>query len=96
MQDPYQVLDLPRDADSDRIRSRYLELVRLFPPEKEPQQFAAIRAAYDALRDPVVRLRNQLFDFQATQSLEGLVEDYRGDVRQRRLPTALLLSLAQP
>ena len=61
MSDPYEVLGLADDADEAEIRRRYLELVRQSPPDREPERFAAVRAAYDEVRDPVRRLEAQLF-----------------------------------
>ena len=52
MNDPYETLGLPQHAAEAEIRSRYLQLVREFPPDRA-ERFAEIRAAYDALRDPV-------------------------------------------
>ena len=62
MSDPYQVLDLPADSDDEAIRRRYLELVRQFSPEKHSEKFAAIRAAYEKLKDLDTRLRYRLFE----------------------------------
>ena len=50
-----------RDTTSSRAvygkrEDRYLELVRQFPPDQAPERFAAVHAAYDALRDPARRL----------------------------------------
>lgn len=95
MQNPYTVLGLGHDADELEIRRQYLELVKQFPPEREPRKAAEIRAAYDALRDPVVRLESQLFDVQATHTFESLIDSQRPDIRGQRLPTDLLLSLGQ-
>jgi DnaJ-domain-containing protein 1 len=95
MTDPYEVMGLARNADPEAVRRRYLELVRQHTPEREPQRFAAIREAYDQLRDPVINLENRLFSNVATQTLDGLVAECQPDVRARRLPTSILLSLAQ-
>ena len=62
MTDPYAVLGLPPDSDDEAIRRRYLELVRQFSPEHHPEKFAAIRAAYEQLRDLNTRLRYRLFE----------------------------------
>jgi DnaJ-class molecular chaperone len=94
MTDPYEVLGLELSADEAAIRRRYLELVRQHPPEREPQRFAEIREAYDRVRDPIVHLENQLFDTQTTQTLDSLLADLRPNIRQRRVPTEVLLSLA--
>ena len=40
MTDPYEVFGLPDDSDDEAIRRRYLELVRQYPPEHQPQRFA--------------------------------------------------------
>jgi preprotein translocase subunit Sec63 len=96
MTDPYEVLGVARDADDQAIRMRYLELVRQHPPEREPERFAEVREAYDRLRDPIVHLHTRLMDVKTTVTFEKLVADTRPDVRNRRLPTDLLLSLAKP
>lgn len=95
MHDEYTVLGLEHDANEAEIRSRYLELVRQFPPETEPQRAAEIRAAYDSLRDPIVRLKSMLFDVQSNRTFDSLVEEHRPDVRGRRLSTEVLMSLGQ-
>jgi len=51
--DPFQVLGLSRDAGEAEVRARYLELVKQFPPEREPEKFREIRSAYDAANDPL-------------------------------------------
>lgn len=51
--DPFQVLGLSRDADEAAVRARYLELVKQFPPEREPEKFREIRAAFEAVKDPL-------------------------------------------
>lgn len=95
MQNPYTVLGLSHDADEAEIRDRYLELVKQFPPEREPQRAAEIRAAYDSLRDPIVRLESQLFDVRSSHTFDSLIEEHKPDIRGRRLPTDLLLSLGK-
>ena len=95
MNDHYAVLSLSHDAGAAEIRSRYLELVRQFPPERHPEQAARIRAAYDALRDPAVRLEKQLFQLDADVTLAGIIESCQSDVRSVRLPVELLLSLGK-
>ncbi|MFW6169900.1 MAG: J domain-containing protein [Planctomycetota bacterium] len=95
MQDPYATLGLEHTASESEIRTRYLELVRKFPPEHEPAKAAEIRAAYDVLRDPIVRLRNQLFDVRCAHTLESLINERSTLSPNRRLPTRVLLSLGE-
>jgi curved DNA-binding protein CbpA len=54
--DPYLVLGLARTATTDEIKQAYFTLVRTHPPEREPEAFKRIRAAYERLRDPERRL----------------------------------------
>lgn len=94
LSDPYQVLGIDANADTEQIRARYLALVREFPPEHAPEKFAEVRAAYDALRDPVVSLERRLFDLRTTDTFDAVIASERQSVRQRRIPTDVLLSLA--
>jgi preprotein translocase subunit Sec63 len=96
MNDPYEVLGLPHDADEAAIRSRYLELVRAHPPERDAQRFGEIRDAYDRLRDPIACLEQRLFSPTSTQTFDGLLAQMQPDVRRSRVPTEVLLSLARP
>lgn len=93
--DPYEVLGISPDATPEMVRERYLVLVREFPPEKAPQEFAAIRTAYDQLRDPVETMRRQLFDVRTTTTLSSLLNEERQRAKERRVPTDLLLSLGE-
>ncbi|HUY88013.1 MAG TPA: J domain-containing protein [Pirellulales bacterium] len=95
MSDPYEVLGLARGADEAEIRARYLQLVRAFPPDRAPERFAEVRAAFDELRDPSRRLIRQLFELRSRDSLEGLTADLRARLRNARPSTETLLSLAE-
>jgi curved DNA-binding protein CbpA len=94
MSDPYEVLGLPPQADEAEIRRRYLDLVRQFPPDRAPDRFAAIHAAYDAVRDPARRLEAQLFRTASSDSIDALVADLRARLTEARLPLDVLLALA--
>jgi curved DNA-binding protein CbpA len=94
MNDPFEVLGLPPHAEEAEVRRRYLELVREFSPERAPERFAAIRAAYDQVRDPVRRLEAQIFRPATSDSLEALAEDIRARLREARVPLDVLLALA--
>jgi curved DNA-binding protein CbpA len=95
MNDPYRVLELTPDAGESEIRQRYLELVRAFPPDREPERFAAIHAAYAALRDPANRVKEQLFGLQAkNDSFESIAADLHSRLRDTRIPVDMLLAWA--
>jgi curved DNA-binding protein CbpA len=95
MEDHFEILGLTKDSSEIEIRQRYLELVREFSPERAPERFAAIHAAYSALRDPVARLESQLFNFgSGSDSIDKLASDLRQRLFRVRLPVDALLSLA--
>jgi curved DNA-binding protein CbpA len=94
MSDPYVVLGLPADSDDDAIRQRYLELVRQFTPEHYPEKFAAIRAAYDSLRDRDARLRHRLFEAGKQETLDAIREELSCRSSRRRVSLKQLLSVA--
>lgn len=96
MRDPHEVLGVSHDADAETIRRRYLELIREFSPERAPREFGEIRSVYDSLRDPLVYLQSRLFDINSSHTFESLLSDLRPDVRSKRIPTDILLSLARP
>ena len=59
-EDPFAVPGVGEDADDEAIRQRYLALVRLYPPDREPEHFQALRRAYEAIRGERERLEVQL------------------------------------
>lgn len=95
MSDPYIVLGLPPESDDDVIRRRYLALVRTHTPERDPERFAAIREAYEKLRDSSSRLRYRLFDAGKDDSLEAILTDAKARVSPRRVPVSTLMSWGQ-
>jgi curved DNA-binding protein CbpA len=96
MNDPYVVLGIADDADDESIRRRYLELVRQFSPEHHPQRFAAVRAAYESLRDRDTRLRHRLFEAGKKETVDAILEEIACRSSRRRMSLKTLLSLASP
>jgi curved DNA-binding protein CbpA len=92
MNDPYEELGLSSDSDDETIRRRYLELVRQFPPEQNPERFAAIRAAYERLRDLDTRLRQRLFEVGKHDTLDAILENLTCLTPRRRVSLKALLA----
>jgi curved DNA-binding protein CbpA len=92
MSDPYQVLGLPPEADDEAIRRRYLELVRQHSPEHHPEQFAAVRAAYEQLRDQGTRLRHRLFEAGKRETVEAIIEEASCRRARRRVSLKEMVS----
>jgi len=58
--DPYAVLKLERTASAAEIKKAYFSLVREHPPERDPDTFKQIRAAYERLRDAEKRAETDM------------------------------------
>lgn len=56
----YRVLGIEGTVDDEIIRAKYLELVKKYPPEKEPDKFRLINRAYEAIRDERQRVSTKL------------------------------------
>jgi curved DNA-binding protein CbpA len=93
MSDPWEVLGLTADCDDETIRRRYLELVRQFPPEQHPERFAAIRQAYESMRDLTTRLRYRLFEAGNKDTVDAIIEELACQNKRRRVPLEKLLSI---
>lgn len=93
MANPYDVLGLPADSDDEAIRRRYLELVKQYPPEQSPEKFAAVRAAYESLRDLDTRLRHRLFESGRQESVDAIIEEIACRTTRRRLSLEALLAV---
>lgn len=75
MPDPYTTLGVRPDADDDAIRRAYLDLARAYPPEQHPERFAAVRAAYERIKDVDARVRLRLFEVGADDGIDAIIEE---------------------
>ncbi|MCZ2340353.1 MAG: hypothetical protein LC104_00990 [Bacteroidales bacterium] len=94
MSDPFQVLNLPTDADDQAIRARYLELVRQFPPEQSPKEFAKFRAAYEKISTLDARAAYFLAGIGNDDSIDAIIEDLTCSTSRSRLKLNQLLEMA--
>jgi curved DNA-binding protein CbpA len=92
MSDPYQVLGIVRGADDAAVRAAYLAAVRLHPPERDAECFAAVRKAFDAVSSERLRLEHELFD-REPPTVEGLLHLLQADFLPRRPDAASMLRL---
>jgi len=90
---PCQTLGIPADSNEQAVRRRYLQLVRENPPDRHPQKFAEIHAAYEQLRDPVARLESMILQISSADSPDQIIADVRKRLRGERIPVSTLLSL---
>jgi DnaJ-class molecular chaperone len=95
MTDPYEILGVQPEDGDDVIRQRYLELVRQFSPEQHPQRFAAIRAAYDSVKDLDTRIRTRLFETGSRDTIEQIIEELTCRMPRRRFSLPELMKLTR-
>ena len=89
--DPFAVLGVPPTASDDNVRARYLELVRQYSPESDPDRFQQIHRAYQAASDPLLVARSLLHATPEIETWRSVLDQQASD--PPRIPTEVLLSL---
>lgn len=80
----YFKLGVSPEASDEEIRARYIELVKRHTPEKDPQRFRDITAAYEAVKDLRKRLAARYLPPEHHMDAElVLTELVRSIVRER-------------
>ncbi|RKZ54058.1 MAG: molecular chaperone DnaJ [Candidatus Parabeggiatoa sp. nov. 3] len=92
MKTPFDLLGLPENATDEAIKKAYLQKVRQYPPERAPEQFQKIRAAFEAIKTQQQRLKYQLFHHEPP-SLNALLEHAQQSGTPQR-PTVELMTQA--
>jgi len=82
-ENPWQVLGISPDESPDKIRARYVALVKEHPPDRDPEAFGRVRAAYESVRDPRRLAAKRLFGPDPLSGLDELEALLR---RPRRMP----------
>lgn len=63
--DPYAVLGAHPEADDDAVRKAYLELVRRFSPDANPEEFKRVSHAWEQVKNERLRMLHYLFNRDA-------------------------------
>ncbi len=87
---PHQVLGVAATATPDEVRSAYLNLVRLHPPEADGDKFREIHTAYQMLNDPLVQAAAYLKPIEPPE-LSKIIANAEKSIF--RLPKLALLAL---
>ncbi len=72
---PFELLGVVETAGDDEIRAAYHKAVLAHPPDRDPEGFQKVRAAFDAIRDEEARLELRLFGPPPFQSLLELLDE---------------------
>ena len=82
----YFILGLELNATDEEIRKRYLELIKQYTPEKDPDRFQEITSAYEQIKTPRARIREKLFGALSVSDAEETLLSFgraRTPVRRR-------------
>ena len=74
--DLYEVMEVPSNASTEEVHDAYYRAVRRHPPERDPEGFRRVQAAYEILKSPTAR--REYDDARgADQETARLIEDGR-------------------
>jgi curved DNA-binding protein CbpA len=95
MKTPFDLLEIAENATDEAIKKAYLQKVRQYPPERAPEQFQAIRAAFEAIKTQEQRLKYQLFHNEPPSLNALLAHAQQRGTPQRPTIELLTQALAQ-
>jgi len=73
MKTPFEILGVSDNTTDEEIKKAYLQKIRQYSPEQNPEQFQLIRTAFEAVKTQPQRLKYQLFHSEVP-SIETLAE----------------------
>jgi hypothetical protein len=85
----YEILELDPSASPDEFRKAYLSLVRQYPPDREPEKFREIHAAYQLVNDPMEQAKSILMPSRERPDLVQVIAAAE-KIRPRLTPLNLL------
>lgn len=78
-QNAYAVLNLRKGANEQEIKQAYVEMVKRYDPEKHTERFMIIQNAYERLRDPKKRAKEDAFTFNFARGEFNFTPEERED-----------------
>jgi hypothetical protein len=85
--DARELLGVREDSDEAELRAAYLEKIRQYPPDREPEQFERVRDAWNCLKDPAVMAAAVV----AVPPLDSLLKVFETDEKPRRQYVSMAL-----
>jgi DnaJ-class molecular chaperone len=86
-----KILSVSAQASQDELRARYLELVKLHPPDTDADKFHSIYEAYELLKDPLKQAKAIAYFDREIPNVNQWISD--ATIEKPRLPKLPLLSL---
>lgn len=95
-QNAYAVLNIRKGSTNEQIKNAWVELVRKYRPETDPDRYQIIQRAYETLMDPERRAKEDAFTYNFIEPIfdwseEERVEEDETEIEERiqRLQAAL-------
>ena len=94
----YSILGLRKGATLEEIKRAYVALVKKYDPEKHTDRFMVIQKAFDQLKNPVTRAREDVYTFnfvkgefsfsseEKTQATDEQIEQVLHTIETKRPP----------
>jgi molecular chaperone DnaJ len=86
---PYTVLNLRKGVSEEEIKQAYFEMVKKWDPERHTDRFMVIQQAYDKLRDPRKRAKEDLFTYNYVRGEFNYTSEEREGAPQSELVAKL-------
>ncbi len=91
---PFYVFELEPDATDAEVEARYYHLLAQHPPDRAPERFRILRAAYEAIRTRTLRTQARLFHWDSGgRALADELPIWLNGLPVRRLSEAELAGL---
>lgn len=94
-QNAYAILNLRKGATDQEIKQAYVEQVKRYDPEKHTEHFMKIQKAYEKLRDPKARAREDLLTYNSVPGEFAFSAEERADQQTGPDVTAQVRELEQ-
>jgi tetratricopeptide (TPR) repeat protein len=85
----YAVLGLHKDATDEEIKQAYVALVKKYDPEVHTDRFMVIQSAFERLKDPELRAREDLLTFNFIRGGYQFSKEEQAEVPDAKLAQAI-------
>lgn len=96
MHSPYQTLGVSAQASDTEIKQAYLQRIKEYPPERDPQRFGEIQQAYELIKDSERRLSHELLYWPNLEFEQLIAEAFRNEGVARPMPAEDFMKLFNP
>lgn len=85
----YNVLGLMKGATDDQIKHAYVNLVKKYDPEVHTDRFMIVQNAFNRLKDPEQRAREDILTFNPLQGEFSFSEEEKAEVPDEKIEQAI-------